>query len=145
MVRLPLQDFNKCFFLGVGFACHLEVSLYWDEFQRKKQESLFEWLFVLTLTTIFKWYFQSQGSAWHIDLEIQTKICYFRYLSTKNAEPLPIQETKETQVWSLGQEYPLEQGMATRSSIIAWEIPWTEKPGRLWSMGLHRVGHCWVT
>ena len=45
------------------------------------------------------------------------------------------------QVRSLGQEDSLEEGMATHSSILAWEIPWTEEPGRLQSMGLQRVGH----
>ena len=48
---------------------------------------------------------------------------------------------QETQVRSLGWEDPLEKGMATHSSILAWEIPWTEEPGRLQSMGLQRVGH----
>ena len=43
--------------------------------------------------------------------------------------------------WSLGQENPLERGMATHSSILAWKIPWTEEPGRLQSMGLQRVRH----
>ena len=47
----------------------------------------------------------------------------------------------ETQVRSLGQEDPLEEVMATHSSILAWRIPWTEKPGGLQSMGSHRVGH----
>ena len=47
----------------------------------------------------------------------------------------------ETQVRSLGLEDPLEEGMAPHSSIPAWRIPWTEKPGRLQSMGLHRVRH----
>ena len=47
----------------------------------------------------------------------------------------------ETWVQSLGQEDPLEKEMATHSSILAWEIPWTEKPGRLQSMGSQRVGH----
>ena len=47
----------------------------------------------------------------------------------------------ETWVQSLGQEDPLEQGMATHSSIPAWRIPWTEKPGGLQSMGLQRVGY----
>ena len=42
---------------------------------------------------------------------------------------------QETQVWSLGQEDLLEKEMATHSSILAWEIPWTEEPGRLQSMG----------
>ena len=48
-------------------------------------------------------------------------------------------------VWSLGQEDALEKGMATHSSILAWEIPWTEKPGKLQSMGLQWVRHNWVT
>ena len=42
---------------------------------------------------------------------------------------------QETQVQSLGQEDPLEKGMATHSSILAWRIPWTEEPGGLQSMG----------
>jgi len=41
---------------------------------------------------------------------------------------------QETQVPSLGADDPLEKGMATRSSILAWEIPWTEEPGGLQSM-----------
>ena len=47
----------------------------------------------------------------------------------------------ETWVQSLGQEDPLEEEMATHSSILAWKIPWTEEPGRLQSMGSKRVGH----
>ena len=47
---------------------------------------------------------------------------------------------QETQVQSLGWEDPLEKGMATHSSILAWRIPWTEEPGELQSMGLQRVG-----
>ena len=43
---------------------------------------------------------------------------------------------QETWVQSLGQEDPLEEGMATHSSVLAWEIPWTEEPGELQSMGL---------
>ena len=47
----------------------------------------------------------------------------------------------ETQVQSLGREDPLEKGMATHSSILAWRIQWTEEPGGLQSMRLQRVGH----
>ena len=54
---------------------------------------------------------------------------------------LPIQETQEMWVQSLYQEDPLEEEMATHSSILAWEIPWTEEPGRLQSMGPQRVRH----
>ena len=52
-----------------------------------------------------------------------------------------MQETQETQVQSLGQEDPLEEEMATHSSILAWKIPWTEEPGGLQSTGPQRVGH----
>ena len=48
---------------------------------------------------------------------------------------------QETWVQALGWESPLEEGMATHSSILAWRIPGTEESGRLQSMGLHRVGH----
>ena len=48
---------------------------------------------------------------------------------------------QETQVQFLGQEDPLGEGMATHSRILAWRIPWIEEPGRLQSIGSHRVGH----
>ena len=48
---------------------------------------------------------------------------------------------QEMLVQSLGGEDPLEKEMATHSSILVWEIPWTEKPGWLQSMGSQRVGH----
>ena len=48
---------------------------------------------------------------------------------------------QDTQVRSLGWDDPLEKEMATHSSILAWKIPWTEKPGGLQSMRLQRVGH----
>ena len=50
---------------------------------------------------------------------------------------------QETQIQSLGWEGPLEKEMATHSRILAWEIPWTEEPGK--SMGLRGVGHDLVT
>ena len=48
---------------------------------------------------------------------------------------------QETQVQSLNQEDPLENGMATHSSILAWRISWTEKPGKLQYMGSQKVGY----
>ena len=48
---------------------------------------------------------------------------------------------QETQVQFLGLEDPLEKGMATYSSILAWRVLWTEEPGRLQSMGSQRIGH----
>ena len=58
---------------------------------------------------------------------------------------LLMQETQKTWVRSRGGEDPLEEGMATCSSILAWKISWTEEPGRLHFMGSQRVGHNWVT
>ena len=52
-----------------------------------------------------------------------------------------MQETQEMWVPSLGQEYPLEKGMATHCSILSWKTPWIEGTGRLQSMGLQRIRH----
>ena len=52
---------------------------------------------------------------------------------------------QETRVQSLGWEDPLEKGMATHSSILAWRVAWTEESGRLRSTGSQRVGHDWAT
>ena len=60
-------------------------------------------------------------------------------LVTQMAKNLPAMQENWAQ--SLGQEDPLEKGMATHSSILAWRIPWTDEPGRLQSMGLQRVRH----
>ena len=56
-----------------------------------------------------------------------------------------LSSVQETQGRSLGREDPLEKGMATHFCILAWRTPWTEEPGRLWSMGLQRVGHDLMT
>ena len=56
-----------------------------------------------------------------------------------------MQEAQETWVLSLGQEDPLEEEMATPSSILAWKIPWAEEPDGLPSVGLKRVKHDWET
>ena len=54
-----------------------------------------------------------------------------------------VQKSVETQIRSLGREDPLEEGMATHSSIFAWRISWPRKPGGLRSMGWQRVRHDW--
>ena len=63
---------------------------------------------------------------------------YWASLVAQMVKDLPA--IQETWVWSLGWEDPLEKEMATHSRILTWEIPWTEKPGRLQSMVLQRVG-----
>ena len=70
---------------------------------------------------------------------IHRYICTWVSLVAQTGKRLPAMW--ETQVRSLGQEDPLEKEMATHFSILAWKIPWMEKPGRLQSMGSQRVGH----
>ena len=65
------------------------------------------------------------------------------YHVTQMVKSLPAMQ--ETGVQSLGWEDPLEKKMATHSSILAWEIPWTEEAGGLQSTGSQRVGHDWAT
>ena len=52
-----------------------------------------------------------------------------------------MKEMQKMKIQSLGQEDPLEEGMATHSSILAWRIPWTEEPGEVQFIGSQRVGH----
>ena len=67
----------------------------------------------------------------------------FSSLMARTVKYLPAMQ--ETWVWSLGQEDPLEEEMATHYNILAWRIPWIEEPGRPKSMGLQRFRHDWAT
>ena len=64
-------------------------------------------------------------------------ITHLASLVAQTVKNLPARQ--ETQDLSLDQENPLEKGMATYSSILAWRIPWTEEPGKIQSMGSQRV------
>ena len=72
----------------------------------------------------------------------ENRIWEFYQCSSNGKESAVMQKTR---VHSLGQEDPLEKGMAIHSSILAWRIPWTEEPGGLQFVGSQRVGHNWVT
>ena len=69
------------------------------------------------------------------------RCCIKRDISYKAQTVKNLPTMCETWVQSLGQEHTLEKGMVTHSSILAWRIPWTEKPGRLQVMGSQRVKH----
>ena len=84
-----------------------------------------------------------QGKPFHSLNESNSILLYFISLVAQRAKRLLA--VRETRVWSLGQEDPLEKEIATHSSTLAWKIPWTDKPGRLQSMGSQRVGHDWAT
>ena len=70
-------------------------------------------------------------------------IYFWASLVAQMVKNLPVMTN--TQVWSLGQEDPLEKEMETHSSNLAWRMPWIEEPGGLQCMGLQRVGHNWAT
>ena len=99
-----------------------------------RDESITHLLFeTIKLFSIYKLY---QGFK---NLQSNIYSCTFyvgvsRWLSDKRTH-VPVQETQEAWVRSLGWEDPLEEEMATHSSILAWRIPWTEEPGGLQSMG----------
>ena len=85
--------------------------------------------------------------TWNTNLHLQFCVPdLYNWLPTEYLWDSPVAQTvknppamRETWVQSLGWEDPLEEGMATHSSILAWRIPWTEEPGRLQSMGSQRV------
>ena len=70
---------------------------------------------------------------------LSTTTVFGAFLVAQMVKNLPAMQ--ETQVQSLGRKDPLEKGMTTHSSILAWRIPWTEEPSGLQSMRLQRVGH----
>ena len=70
-------------------------------------------------------------------------VLHYTFLVAQTIKSLSAMQ--ETWVQSQGWDDPLEENMATPSSILAWRIPWTEEPGRLQSMGLQRVRHNWAT
>ena len=73
--------------------------------------------------------------------QLETSPCFPGGSAVKN--PPLMQEMLETWVRFLGQDDPLEEGMATHPSILAWRIPWTQEPGGPQSMWKQRVGHDW--
>ena len=86
-------------------------------------------------------------NTWNAVIVINNWILTFSFnyalLVAQMVKNLPA--VRETQVQFLSQEDPLEKGMATQSSILAWRIPWTEEPGGLQSTGSQRVEHDWAT
>ena len=105
-------------------------------------------------TQMRRWTWRFRQTGTKTDPFVKSKMCqtlkwaFFKYyfmLSWQWALLSAIQVTKEMLVRSLGQEDPLEEEMATHSSILAWKIPWTERPGGLRSIWSQGVEHDWVT
>ena len=84
-----------------------------------------------------------EGENRNIEMSIHLLVCVWvppgAFLMAQTVKNLPAMQ--ETQVQALGQKDPLEKGMASYSSILAWRIPWTEEPGGLQSTGSQKVRH----
>ena len=99
----------------------------------------FEWLFL-------PWSFVSNRTSHTLSVTVlETYYGTVLWVSLRAQLVKNSSAMREIWVWSLGWEDPLEEGMATPSSILAWRIPWTEEPGGLQSMGSQRVGHDWAS
>ena len=85
----------------------------------------------------------STGSPpWAAYPKLPTGFSYpYSYWAPDGSNGKKLSAVRQTWVQRLGQEQSLEKGRATHSSILAWEIPWTEEPGGLQSTGSQRVGH----
>ena len=100
--------------------------------------------------TRLKWLSSSIQLYLTVQVELFWKISYWNKFCLLRSFPggsgsKESTSVQETQVSSLGQEDLLEEEMAIHSSILAWRIPWTEKPGGLQSIGSQRVRNNWVT
>ena len=104
--------------------------------------SLFRWVFP-DLSTITQLHPLSKIHPVSLQL-LALDLLYAIYPSLVAQMVKNLPTVRETQVWSLGQEDPLEKEVTTHSSILA-EKPWMEEPGRLQSMGSQRVRHSWAT
>ena len=82
---------------------------------------------------------------WFLDWNTFTVMHLLTSLVAQTVKPQCLPTMRETQLWSPGQEDPLEKEMATHSNTLAWKTPWTEECGRLQSMGSQRDGHDWAT
>ena len=93
----------------------------------------------VTLTGLFNW----DHMPGHRKNATRDKVTDKKWMVAQTAKRLPTM--REIRFQSLDLEDPLEEEMATHSSILAWKIPWTVEPGRLQSTGSQRVGHDWAT
>ena len=107
-------------------GCSVDLLGEWDENIRTSHYIYFH---LIILNVCFLYY--------------KVHVYYLVSLVAQMVKSLPTM--RETWVWSLAREDPLEKEMATHSSILAWRIPWTEEPGRLQSMGSQRVRQDWAT
>ena len=112
--------------LNIQNTCYI----YWEN------NSYSPWLWTDLIGNITFYY-----SKYSVCLRLFSHVCAWLMAFLNGSEVKNQPAMQGTQVQFLNWEDPLEKGMATHSSILAWRIPWTEEPGGLQSIGLHRVGH----
>ena len=137
------------FFFSLSFLC-LHTSLITSNYfgymyTRRKWQPTTIFLLLKThrqrsLTGYSSWGHKESDTGWATKQCVCVCVC----VCTGHKESTCQCRTQKEQVWSLDWEYPLEKEMSIHSSIFAWKIPWTEEPGRLLFMRLHRVVHNWV-
>ena len=136
-------------------AVSLEKTLLLGRIEGRRRRGNRGWSGWMASLTQWTWVWASSGRYWRtgkpgvrqsIGLQSQTQLSDWK---TRASLAAPIVKSlpavQESQLRSLGPDNALEKGMATQSSILAWIIPWTEGPGGLQSIRLHRVGHDWAT
>ena len=139
------------------------VSPWWPEWQVSLGLSVFNthmvmWLLTSSPLPIDKPLAQAIGNEWHGRSNLVELVGLLTTMESQSCVPATfliftgfpggsvvknLPEIQKTSVRSLDQENPLEEGMVTHASILAWKIPRTEEPGGLQSMELQRVGHDW--
>ena len=155
LASLSFSLANSFFWLFMFVTCHIDLSLGDKEAtQLKTLLSVYELnnRYPVTIHNRLwkKWCDCSWSyctcylcrNLWTKELAAKLVISYRASLSTQMIKTLTAKQ--KTQVQSLGQKDPLEKGMATHSSILAWRIPQTEEPGGLQSTGSQRVRHGWA-
>ena len=94
--------------------------------------------------SLLEWHgYYSDMVTINLRCQISSPYCFLGFSCGLAGKDLPA-DAGDVRIWSLGWEDSLEQEMATHSSILAWELPWTEEPGGLQTIRSQRVGHDWV-
>ena len=136
-----------------GVLTHLRRPWYWEKLRAGREEhnrgdgwmaSPTQWTWVLVDSGSW-WWTRRPGVLWFMGLQ-RVRHCWATELNwtVVKESTCPLQKMQEMQLQFLGWKDSLEKEMATHSSILTWEIPWTVEPGRLQSMGSQRIGHNWA-
>ena len=144
------KSINKSLYIKIGSKQFIELTVQpikLQKFQRKKEENLSEIDQAKITQLLHKSLIPQKKKKNKLIYLTSSKLKSFLlqkmgFPASSMVKNLPSRkDLQETQVCSLGWDDPLEEDMATHSSILAWRIPWTEEPGGLQSMGSQRVGH----